>query len=214
MLRPDHHNALKLVILGRDGTLNRYREDHVKAPEELEPLPGALEAVARLNQAGWHTVLATNQPGIGRGLLDMASLNAIHLRLAKLLTERGGRLDAAFFCPHTPEEGCNCRKPMPGLIEQIGERFGVQLSEVHMVGASMRDIQTARAAGCVPHLLRGDRLGALSLVQIMDMVAQVPGTVVHEDLAAFAEYVVQLDRHARNDIRDEALGAESHPRTA
>ena len=112
--RSDHPHGMKLVILGRDGTINRYRDDHVKSPEELEPLPGALEAVARLNHAGWHTVLATNQPGIGRGLLDMASLNAVHLRLNQLLAEKGGRLDAAFFCPHTPEEGCDCRKPLPG----------------------------------------------------------------------------------------------------
>ena len=127
----DHAHGMKLVILGRDGTLNRYRDDHVKAPEELDPLPGAMEAVARLNHAGWHTVLATNQAGIGRGLLDMASLNAVHIRLNQLLAEKGGRLDAAFFCPHTPEEGCDCRKPLPGLIQQIGQRASHQGCRKH-----------------------------------------------------------------------------------
>lgn len=205
-MRTDHHaQGMKLVILGRDGTINRYRDDHVKSPEELEPLPGALEAVARLNHAGWHTVLATNQAGIGRGLLDMASLNAVHLHLNKLLAEKGGRLDAAFFCPHTPEESCNCRKPLPGLIVQIGERFGVDLATVHMVGASLRDLQTAQAAGCMPHLLRSDRLGQIAAEQIDALAAGVPGARVHDDLMAFAEHVIQQERRARADARGEAL---------
>jgi len=187
---PTHHQHLKLVILGRDGTLNRYRDDHVKSPDELDPLPGALEAVARLNHAGWHTVLATNQPGIGRGLLDMQAVNAVHKRLNQLLQAKGGRLDAAFFCPHTPEDGCQCRKPLPGLLQEISERFGAVLSEVHMVGASLRDLQTAQAAGCVPHLLRGDRLAALSEAQIQEVLGQVPGARVHDDLAAFAELLL------------------------
>jgi D-glycero-D-manno-heptose 1,7-bisphosphate phosphatase len=190
---PTHHQHLKLVILGRDGTLNRYRDDHVKSPDELDPLPGALEAVARLNQAGWHTVLATNQPGIGRGLLDMQAVNAVHKRLNQLLQAKGGRLDAAFFCPHTPEDGCACRKPLPGLLQGISQRFDVALSEVHMVGASLRDLQTAQAAGCVPHLVRGDRLAALSETQLQEMLAQVPGARLHDDLAAFADALLATE---------------------
>ncbi|MFN8851183.1 MAG: D-glycero-beta-D-manno-heptose 1,7-bisphosphate 7-phosphatase [Inhella sp.] len=190
---PTHHQHLKLVILGRDGTLNRYRDDHVKSPDELDPLPGALEAVARLNQAGWHTVLATNQPGIGRGLLDMQAVNAVHKRLNQLLQAKGGRLDAAFFCPHTPEDGCSCRKPLPGLLEEISQRFDVSLEAVHMVGASLRDLQTAQAAGCVPHLVRGDRLAALTEAQLQEMLAQVPGARLHDDLAAFAEDLLAAD---------------------
>ncbi|WP_349741848.1 D-glycero-beta-D-manno-heptose 1,7-bisphosphate 7-phosphatase [Roseateles cavernae] len=202
---------MKLVILGRDGTINHYRDDHVKSVDELQPLPGALEAVARLNHAGWHTVMATNQPGIGRGLLDMASLNTIHMRLNQLLAEKGGRLDAAFFCPHTPEEGCACRKPLPGLIQQIGERFGADLSLVHMVGASLRDLQTAQAAGCIPHLLRSDRLGALDEAQLAALVAQVPGTTVHANLGAFAEYLIQRDRRAKADARGEQMTPDTSP---
>lgn len=205
-MRSDHHaHGMKLVILGRDGTINHYRDDHVKSVDELQPLPGALEAVARLNHAGWHTVLATNQAGIGRGLLDMASLNAIHMRLNQLLAEKGGRLDASFFCPHTPEEGCDCRKPMPGLIIQIGERFGVDLSAVHMVGASLRDLQTAQAAGCIPHLVRSDRLGALDETQLAALLAQVPGSRVHANLSAFAESLIQQERRSRADARGEIL---------
>lgn len=210
-MRSDHSHGMKLVILGRDGTINHYRDDHVKSPDELQPLPGALEAIARLNHAGWHTVMATNQAGIGRGLIDMAALNAIHLRLNQLLAEKGGRLDAAFFCPHTPEEGCRCRKPLPGLIEQIGERFGVDLPAVHMVGASLRDLQTAQAAGCMPHLLLGDRLGALDEAQLAALVAQVPGTRVHANLSAFAETLIQQDRRAKADARGETLQPDTSP---
>ena len=127
------------------------------------------------------------QPGIGRGLLDMQAVNAVHQRLNQLLQAKGGRLDAAFFCPHTPEDGCQCRKPLPGLLQEIGERFGAVLSEVHMVGASLRDLQTAQAAGCVPHLVRGDRLAALGEAQLQEVLTQVPGARVHDDLAAFAD---------------------------
>jgi D-glycero-D-manno-heptose 1,7-bisphosphate phosphatase len=208
-MRADHAHPMKLVILGRDGTINRYRDDHVKAPEELDPLPGALEAVARLNHSGWHTVLATNQAGIGRGLLDMASLNAVHLRLNQLLAEKGGRLDAAFFCPHTPEEGCDCRKPLPGLIRQIGERFDVQLPEVHMVGASLTDLLTAHAAGCVPHVVLSGPLGALEPHQLAEVLATVPGARVHADLPSFAESLIQEQRRRVADERGLAMAPDT-----
>jgi D-glycero-D-manno-heptose 1,7-bisphosphate phosphatase len=210
-MRSDHSHGMKLVILGRDGTINQYRDDHVKSVDELHPLPGALEAVARLNHAGWHTVMATNQPGIGRGLLDMSSLNAIHMRLNQLLAAKGGRLDAAFFCPHTPEEGCGCRKPLPGLLEQIAERFGVELSSVHMVGASLRDLQTAQAAGCMPHLVRSDRLGTNDDAQLAALLAQVPGSRIHDSLGAFAEALIQQERRAKADARGQPLQPDTNP---
>lgn len=208
-MRADHAHGMKLVILGRDGTINRYRDDHVKAPEELDPLPGALEAVARLNHAGWHTVLATNQAGIGRGLLDMASLNAVHLRLNQLLAEKGGRLDAAFFCPHTPEEGCDCRKPLPGLIQQIGERFDVELPQVHMVGASLTDLLTAQNAGCVPHLVLTGPFGSLGTEELTNLLAQVPGARVHDDLMSFAETLIQQERRRIAEQRGQAFSPDT-----
>ena len=210
-MRSDYSHSTKLVILGRDGTLNQYRDDHVKAVDELIPLPGALEAVARLNQAGWHTVLATNQPGIGRGLLDMASLTAIHIRLNQLLAEKGGRLDAAFFCPHTPEEACDCRKPLPGMLTQIGERFGVDLAQVHMVGASLRDLQTAQAAGCIPHLVRSDRLGDLDESQMEALLGLVPGAKLHASLSAFAEGLINTERRQKAEARGESLAPNTGP---
>ena len=184
-------HVVKLVILGRDGILNVFRDDHVKSPTEWEPIPGALEAVARLNHAGWHAVVATNQSGIGRGMIDMASVNAVHAHMLKRLMAAGGRLDAVFFCPHTPADQCDCRKPLPGLMKDIGRRYGIDLRQVPMVADTLRDLQAARAAGCEPHLVRSGRAAVLDEAQIAQMVTQVPGTVVHDDLAAFTEHLLR-----------------------
>jgi D-glycero-D-manno-heptose 1,7-bisphosphate phosphatase len=181
----------RLVILGRDGILNAYREDHVKSPDEWEPIPNALEAVARLNHAGWHTVVATNQAGIGRGMIDMASINAVHQRMMQRLAEVGGRLDAVFFCPHTPEDNCDCRKPKPGLMKQIAQRYGIELRTVPMVADTLRDLQAARIAGCEPHLVRTGRAAALTDAQVVEIVQQVPATEVHDDLGDFVDFLLE-----------------------
>jgi len=186
-------HTTKLVIFGRDGILNKYREDHVKAPAEWVPIPGALEAVARLNHAGWHAVVATNQAGIGRGLIDMASINAIHAHMNQMLLAQGGRLDAVFFCPHTPEEGCNCRKPLPGMMRDIGQRYGVDLHQVPMVCDTLRDLMAAQAAGCEPHLVESGRAAGLSEEQLRQMLEKVPSATVHADLGAFAEFLLKRD---------------------
>jgi len=186
-------HTTKLVILGRDGILNKYREDHVKSPAEWVPIPGALEAVARLNHAGWHAVVATNQAGIGRGLIDMASINAVHAHMNQLLLAQGGRLDAVFFCPHTPEEGCACRKPQPGMMRDIAQRYGVDLSHVPMVADTARDLQAAEAAGCEPHLVRTGRAAALSGEQVQQVLDKVPGATVHADLGAFTEFLLRRE---------------------
>ncbi len=190
-------HAPKLVIFGRDGVLNQYRDDHVKDPAEWIPIDGALEAVARLNHAGWHAVVATNQAGIGSGMIDMASLNAVHAHMMKLLSAHGGRVDAVFFCPHTPSEQCDCRKPKPGMMMQIADRWAVKLSHVPMVGDSLRDMQTAQAAGCQPHLVCSGRAAKLSEYELNSWRAQVPELCVHADLGAFAEHVL---RHDPSDV--------------
>jgi D-glycero-D-manno-heptose 1,7-bisphosphate phosphatase len=197
---------MKLIILDRDGTINEDRDDFVKSPEEWVPLPGALEAIARLNHAGWHTVLATTQSGLGRGLFDMASLNAMHARMNSLLTKQGGRIDAVFFCPHVPEDQCDCRKPLPGLMLQIGERYGVNLTEVPFVGDSLRDLQAGAAAGCPTHFVRTGKAAALTDAQVAAILAQVPGTQVHADLSAFAEAIIQQERAARGLTGDSDSG--------
>jgi D-glycero-D-manno-heptose 1,7-bisphosphate phosphatase len=197
---------MKLVILDRDGTINEDRDDFVKSADEWVPLPGALEAIARLNHAGWHTVVATNQSGLGRGTFDMATLNAMHTKMNQMLAKQGGRIDAVFFCPHAPEDVCSCRKPLPGLFEQIGERFGVSLNDVPAVGDTLRDLQAGAAVGCHPHLVRTGKGERMTDAQIEALCAQVPGTVVHADLAAFAEHLIREERRGRQDTGESDSG--------
>ena len=205
MARP-HKTNFKLVVIDRDGTLCEYREGYIKSPEEWVPVPGALEAVALLNRAGWHVVMATNQPAIGRGVMDMASLNAINAVMHRQLAAAGARVDAIFFCPHLPEEGCHCHKPAPGLLEEIGHCYGVELSAVHAVGDALRDVQAAVAAGCVPHLVCTGE-GARWLDQPLD--AEFPPHVqVHRDLMDFARHLLAQEERQKEESarrrRDEA----------
>ena len=193
---------MKLVILDRDGTINEDRDDFVKSPAEWVPIPGALEAIARLNHAGWHTVIATNQSGLARGLLDMAALNAIHARMNRELAELGGRIDAVFFCPHGPRDGCPCRKPLPGLFTTIGERYGVSLKETYAVGDSLRDVQAGVAAGCAPHLVRTGKGARLDASALRSLVEAAPHAVIHDDLAAFAQQLIQRERQQRGDSEE------------
>src|SRR5512134_166437 len=144
---------MKLVILDRDGVINHDSDEFIKSPEEWKPIPGSLEAIARLNQAGYRVVVATNQSGIGRGLLDMGTLNAIHEKLNKALAPLGGRIDAFFFCPHSADAGCGCRKPATGMFEEISRRLNTELADVPAIGDSVRDLQAAAAAGSRPILV-------------------------------------------------------------
>ncbi len=190
---------MKLVILDRDGTINHERDDYIKSPEEWVPLPGAIEAIARLNHAGWHVVVATNQSGIGRGLFDMAAMNAMHAKMHQMLARHGGRVDAVFFCPHTPEDQCTCRKPQPGLFKMIGERFNVSLDDVPMVGDLPRDVLAAQSVGCEPHLVRTGQAAAMTDVELVDLRRQVPGLTIHPDLSAFADFLILRDRAAHGE---------------
>ncbi len=190
---------MKLVILDRDGTINEDRDDFVKSPEEWVAIPGALEAISRLNHAGWHTVVATNQSGLARGLFDMETLNAIHTKMNRELAEVGGRIDAVFFCPHGPDDGCRCRKPLPGLFSMIGERYGVDLKDVHAVGDKLGDLQAGTSAGCAAHFVRTGKGASLDDAGVDDVLARVPGTIAHADLAAFAQHLLQGERRGRGD---------------
>lgn len=194
----------KLVILGRDGILNEFREGHVTAPDEWQPVRGALEAVARMNHAGWHVVVATNQAGIGRGMIDMAAVNAIHARMTQQLMVQGGRLDAVFFCPHTPEDLCECRKPKPGLLLDIGRRYGVDLRHVPVAGDTQRDLLAAQAAGCEPHLVLSGRAAGLAGDALQQVLKQVPSAHVHADLGDFADFLLARDQAADSGSGDLA----------
>jgi D-glycero-D-manno-heptose 1,7-bisphosphate phosphatase len=177
---------MKLVILDRDGVINYDSDVYIKNPNEWKPIPGSLEAIVKLNQAGYRVVLATNQSGIGRGLFEMATLNAIHDRLLRALAQLGGRIDAIFFCPHAQEDGCACRKPKPGLFEEIRLRLNIGLEGVPSVGDALRDLQAAAAVGAQPMLVltgkgrRTAREGGLP-----------PGTQTYPDLAAAARAIIR-----------------------
>ncbi len=180
---------MKLVILDRDGTLNLLGDDFITSPEEWSAQPGALEAVARLNHGGWRVVVATNQPGLGRGLFDVVSLNAIHAKMLRQAAAAGGRIDAVFYCPHAPDEACHCREPAPGLLEQICDRYGVEPFDVQVVGSSAEHLQAGAALGAQVHLVCTGRSAHLQPGQILPI--DFPATTrVHASLAAFVEHLL------------------------
>lgn len=177
---------MKLIILDRDGVINFDSDRFIKSPDEWKPIPGSLEAIARLNQAGYRVVIATNQSGIGRGLFDMATLNAIHDKLYRALAQVGGRIDALFYCPHAADLNCPCRKPRPGMLEEIARRFNTDLTGVPAIGDALRDLEAAAAVGAQPMLVltgkgrRTQEAGGLP-----------EGTLIFQDLAEVAKQVIQ-----------------------
>jgi D-glycero-D-manno-heptose 1,7-bisphosphate phosphatase len=176
---------MKLIILDRDGVINFDSDQFIKNPEEWKPIPGSLEAIARLNQADYRVVVSTNQSGIGRGLFDMPMLNAIHDKMHKACAQVGARIDAVFFCPHTAETNCRCRKPKAGMLEEIAERYNVSLSGIPTVGDSLRDLQSSSTMGALPFLvLTGKGVKTKSAGGLPE------GTRVFADLAAVAAELV------------------------
>jgi len=178
----------KFVVLDRDGVINLDSDQFIKSPEEWVPIDGSLEAIAAMNQAGYRVVIASNQSGIGRGLFEMSALNGMHEKMNKALAKLGGRVEAVFFCPHTAADTCDCRKPKPGMLEQISERFGIELKGVPVVGDSLRDLEAGVAVGCVPHLVLTGK-GR----KTQDQGGLPPGTRVHDDLRAFARWLTGGD---------------------
>jgi D-glycero-D-manno-heptose 1,7-bisphosphate phosphatase len=172
---------MKLVILDRDGTINYDSDQYIKSPAEWKPIPGSLEAIARLTQGDWRVVIATNQSGIERGLFDMATLNAIHAEMHRAVNQMGGRIDAIFFCPHAADSKCECRKPKPGLLREIGTRFDTELKGVPMIGDALRDVAAAAAVGAKPYLVLTGK-GR----KTRDAGGLPPGTEIFDDLAAIA----------------------------
>lgn len=176
---------MKLVILDRDGVINYDSDQFVKTPAEWKAMPGSLEAIARLTQAGYRVVVATNQSGIGRGLFDMDTLNAIHEKMHRAVQAAGGRIDAVFYCPHAADSKCECRKPRPGMFKRIGACFNADLSHSYSVGDSLRDLQAATAAGSRPILVLTGK-GELTRDE-----GQLPeGTLIVADLAAAVDHIL------------------------
>jgi D-glycero-D-manno-heptose 1,7-bisphosphate phosphatase len=176
---------VKLVILDRDGVINFDSDQYIKSPAEWRPIPGSIEAIARLNQNGYRIAVATNQSGIGRGLFDMATLNAINDKMMEMVFRQGGRIDAVFFCPHTAVEDCNCRKPRTGLYEEIAARFHTELKGVPAIGDSLRDLQAAEGVGAQPILVLTGKGKATQAEGAMPKK-----TLVFEDLAEASRHLV------------------------
>ena len=187
-------SSSKLIILDRDGVINEDRDDYVKSADEWIPLPGSLEAIALLNQAGYQIAIATNQSGLARGYFSINDLHAMHTKMDKLLQPLGGRIDSIFFCPHVDAHACDCRKPAPGLMKEIALRYKkndntLPLSGVPIVGDSLRDLQAGITLGASPHLVLTGK-GEKTLAK-----GDLPeGTQIHENLLAFANTL--LDNQA------------------
>ena len=173
---------MPLIILDRDGVINQDSDNFIRTVDEFIPLPGSLEAIARLSQAGYQVAIATNQSGIGRAYFELASLDAMHNKLRSLLAPLGGRIDYIAYCPHAPDQGCDCRKPKPGMYLQISEALGYPLDDVPVVGDSLRDLQAAQVVGARPILVRTGK-GSRTLAK-GEGLAGIP---VHADLAAVVD---------------------------
>ncbi len=178
---------MELVILDRDGVINEDSDEYVKTPAEWKPISGSLEAISRLNQEGFRVVVASNQSGIARGLFDIDALNAIHDKMHAELSRLGGHVDAVFFCPHGPDDGCRCRKPLPGLLEEISVRFRIELTKVPVIGDSLRDLLAARTVGATPILVRTGK-GQRTWEQEQQELA---GVAVFRNLAEAVDAIIE-----------------------
>ncbi len=178
--------ARGLVILDRDGVINRDSPEFVKSPDEWQPLPGSIEAIAALSKAGFTVAVASNQSGLARGLFDRNALRAMHRKLRRLVAARGGRVDRIVVCPHGPGDGCGCRKPAPGLYLRLAKHYGTPLDGTPAIGDSLRDLEAARAAGATPLLVRtgNGRKTESALPPELRRVA------VYDDLAAAAAALI------------------------
>lgn len=167
--------------------INYDSDDYVKSPEEWIPIPGSIEAIARLSQAGYRIAIATNQSGVGRGYFSQADLDAMHRKMLQLVEEAGGRIDAICYCPHRPEDDCDCRKPLPGLLRQIQQHLGLDIRGCYMVGDSLRDLEAGVAMGCRPVLVRTGKGQASASKLPRDELGEV---WILDDLSAFADAIL------------------------
>lgn len=178
---------MKLVILERDGVINEIGDQGIVSPDDWRPIPGSLDAIARLNRAGFRVVVATNQPGVARGAPDLDTLHAIHARMQAAIAESGGVLDGIYFCPHAENAGCDCRMPAPGLLLEIARRVGGDLSGTPAISDSLEDLQAAADVGAVPVLVRSGRglvseaaLGETSSIPIFDNLSDAADQLLTE----------------------------------
>lgn len=185
----------KLIVLDRDGVINEDSTDYIKDENEWHSIPGSLEAIGRLCSAGFRVVVATNQSGIGRGYLDMDALNRIHCKMRRETMRCGGQIEAVFFCPHAPSANCRCRKPQPGLFEQIASRCNLSMKSIPVIGDALRDIQAALAVGAYPILV----LTGKGKQTLKDNRAALTGIPIYSDLASASVALIELSRLSRHD---------------
>lgn len=183
----------KLVILDRDGVINQDSDNYIKTVDEWIPLPGSIAAIARLHRAGYSVVVATNQSGIGRGLFDLDDLAAMHEKLSELLAQQGAELAGIFYCPHTPEDHCHCRKPAAGLIDAIASEFGVSLNGVPLIGDSLRDLQAGLSHLCTPILVRTGKGADTEKKLPSQPEIELQQAVVFDDLGQAVDYLLTQD---------------------
>jgi D-glycero-D-manno-heptose 1,7-bisphosphate phosphatase len=182
----------RLVILDRDGVINQDSERFIRTPEEWLPIPGSLEAIARLCRAEYKVVIITNQSGLARGYIDMETLTAIHGKMLQMLNEKGGKIEAIFFCPHGPDDGCECRKPAAGLFDELRRRSGFNLQGVPAVGDSLRDLVAAARVGALPVLVKtGKGRKAMKEIENEPLLKAVSPVPVYKDLAAFVDELLE-----------------------
>ena len=188
-------NKSRLIILDRDGVINQDSDDFIKSPEEWRAIPGSLEAIARLCREDYQVVVMTNQSGVSRGLFTLNMLNQIHEKMLEELNHLGGEISAIFFCPHSAEAECECRKPKPGMFLELADRLQWNLGNVYAVGDSLRDLQAARAAGANPVLVetgKGPRtIEALASLEGED--ADLQSVPRFKNLAAFVDELLKVD---------------------
>ena len=177
---------MKYVILDRDGVINQDSEKFIKSPEEWVPINGSLEAIARLSRAGYRIFIATNQSGVARGLFDIETLNAIHQKMLQEIQHLGGTVDAILFCPHGPDDGCDCRKPEPGLYLEIAHRTSISLKNVPVIGDSLRDLLAAESVGARPILVKTGK-GRRTLKHHADELSHLS---VYDDLASAVDMLL------------------------
>lgn len=176
---------MKLIILDRDGVINEDSDQFIKSPEEWLPLPGSLEAIALLNRAGYRVVVISNQSGLGRGLFDIQALNSIHDKMLLCLAALGGQIESILFCPHSPDEQCECRKPKAGMFLDLQRRLNITLTDVYAVGDSLRDLQAAQLVNALPVLVRTGK-GETTLANDEGL----EGIPVFADLAEFTQHLL------------------------
>lgn len=182
-------NPSRLVILDRDGVINHDSPDFIKTPDEWIPIDGSLDAIARLNRAGFIVAIATNQSGVARGLFTLATLAEINARMLERITAAGGEIAGIFFCPHGPDDECDCRKPRPGLYLRIAAALGRDLAGVPVIGDSLRDLEAAVAVGARPILVRTGKGEKTSTDARLP-----PGTEIFPDLAAAVAALIEARR--------------------